>query len=216
MTGGPNDDRLSSDTRRTRGFYDRIAPAYDAWLGHYDRWMGLRKIRRGLLSEAFGMTLELGVGTGVNLPLYPTDVELTAVDISPRMVRLARAAAARLGLNISVTVADAQQLPYSDETYDTVVATLFFSAVPSPRVAMAEAMRVLRPGGRMLVLDHVASDVTPVRLLQRALDSVLTRLAQWHTTRTLSESALATGLVIERSRRTHLGMLEELVGQKPS
>ena len=105
------------------------------------------------------MTLELGVGTGVNLPLYPTDVELTGIDISPRMVGLARVAAPRLGLSISFTVADARQLPYSDEMFDTVVGTLFFSAVPSPGAAMADAMRVLRPGGRILVLDHVASDV---------------------------------------------------------
>lgn len=205
-------DRMSG--RNSRRFYDRVAPAYDAWLGHYERWMGLQEIRRRLLAEASGATLELGVGTGINLPLYPPGVELTAIDLSPRMLQVARDRASRLGMHVAFGVDDASRLPYADESFDTAVATLVLSAVPRPRAAIAETLRVLRPGGRFLVLDHVASDSAPVRLLQRAVDPVLARFAHWHPNRTPSE-ALAEGFVIERRRRTHLGMIEELVGRKP-
>jgi ubiquinone/menaquinone biosynthesis C-methylase UbiE len=158
----------------------------------------------------------LGVGTGVNLPLYPADVELTAIDLSPRMLEVARERALRLRLRVDLIVGDARDLPFADEVFETVTATHFFSAVPDPDVAIAEAIRVLRRGGRLLILDHIASDNRPVRFLQRALGPLLARVTGWNMNSEPSETVSARGLVIERRRRSRRGMLEELVARKPA
>ena len=139
---------------------------YDATWGRlfalgYDRFMaaseraGLRARRRGLLSAATGATLEIGAGTGLNLALYPAGVsELVLTEPSPHMAARMRA---RLGgdARTQVVEAPAERLPFEDDRFDTVVATLVLCTVPEPAVALAEIARVLRPGGRFLFLEHV-------------------------------------------------------------
>jgi len=142
---------------------------YDATWGRafsalYDRSLrateeaGLRSMRAGLLSEATGRTVELGAGTGANLELYPAGVDLVLTEPDPHMAKRLRAKLEQAERGEEVLEAPAEQLPLADHSADTVVATLVLCTVPDPAAALAEAARVLRPGGQFLFIEHVRSD----------------------------------------------------------
>lgn len=160
-------------TELTRRRYDRIAPVYDAleWTMELTRF---RSWRRDLWAQvcADERVLELGVGTGNNIPYYPVGADMTAIDLSDRMLSRARRTAARLGVEVALHVEDAQALFFADASFDTVVATFVFCSVPDPIVALAEARRVLKPGGRLLLLEHVLSEKPVLRPLMRWLDPI--------------------------------------------
>jgi ubiquinone/menaquinone biosynthesis C-methylase UbiE len=144
--------------------------AYDATWGRmfaagYDRMLaaseeaGLREWRRELLAEASGRTLELGAGTGVNLELYPQAVtELILTEPFEPMARRLRERLAASAREASVVVAPAELLPVEDASIDTVVVTLVLCTVADPAATLAEVQRVLRPGGRLLFLEHVRAE----------------------------------------------------------
>jgi ubiquinone/menaquinone biosynthesis C-methylase UbiE len=131
----------------------------------YDRFnkiaedAGLRDKRRALLARAQGRTLEIGAGTGVNVELYPDSVtELVLTEPDGHMRRQLERKLAALGRPAEVVNASGERLPFPDASIDTAVATLVFCTIPDPQVALAEATRVLKPGGRLLFLEHVRSD----------------------------------------------------------
>lgn len=203
-----------SGLRRVRGFYDRSARTYDQWLGLYERVMGTAERRRHLLSRARGRTLEVGVGTGRNIAHYPADTELIGVDISRAMLQIARKRATRFGRPIELRIGDAQNLDFPDSSFDTVVAILFLSAVPDQHRAICEIRRVLRPGGRLLVLDHTRSTIAPARWLQRLLSPLVARLVRWEFMRDPVVDVTSAGFIVEEHQRSGLGMVEELVARR--
>ncbi|HYJ22071.1 MAG TPA: class I SAM-dependent methyltransferase [Solirubrobacterales bacterium] len=120
---------------------------------------GLRQMRRELLAGAGGRVLELGAGTGLNLELYPDGVEdLVVLEPDPHMAKRLRATVAASPRRASVSEASAERLPFEDAGFDTVVATLVFCTIPDPDAALAEVARVLKPGGRLLFLEHVRAE----------------------------------------------------------
>jgi ubiquinone/menaquinone biosynthesis C-methylase UbiE len=130
----------------------------------YDRGLkateenGLRDMRREVLSGASGRTVDLGAGTGVNLDLYPDAVtELVMVEPDPHMIKQLRAKAAGRG-GVEILEASAQGLPFADNSFDTAVFTLVLCTVPDPELALREAARVLKPGGKLLFIEHVRAD----------------------------------------------------------
>jgi SAM-dependent methyltransferase len=130
--------------------------------------LGMARLRRELLAEARGAVLEIGAGTGLNLPHYPADLdELVLVEPGARMgghIDLDRAPA---GVSVRVEQAPAEYLPFADGSFDTVVSTLVLCTVGDPERAVAEIARVLRPGGRLLFLEHVRADQGWRQALQR-------------------------------------------------
>jgi ubiquinone/menaquinone biosynthesis C-methylase UbiE len=144
----------SPRTARVARTYDRVAGVLDL-LSAPMEWMGGAARRRRVLERARGRVLEIGVGTGKNLELYPPGVEVTGIDISPRMLARAREHAARVGSPAALHLADAERLPYADASFDTVTATCVFCSVPDPVRGLREAARVVRPGGEVLLLEHV-------------------------------------------------------------
>jgi SAM-dependent methyltransferase len=127
-----------------------------AWLG--DR-AGFAARRRRLLADADGVVVEIGAGTGLNFPHYPAGLEVVATEPDPHMLKGARKAARRAKANVTLRQAPAESLPLPDRSVDTVVSTLVLCSVPDQAAALAEANRVLKPGGRLLLLEHVrASD----------------------------------------------------------
>jgi ubiquinone/menaquinone biosynthesis C-methylase UbiE len=120
---------------------------------------GLREMRRETLSKASGRTIDLGSGTGANLGLYPGSVtELVLAEPDPHMLRKLRPKAEEAGIDAEIVQAGAESLPFEDSSFDTAVFTLVLCTVPDPAAALAEAARVLRPGGRLLFVEHVRSE----------------------------------------------------------
>jgi ubiquinone/menaquinone biosynthesis C-methylase UbiE len=126
------------------------------WVGER---AGMAQRRSALLSQATGRVLELGAGTGLNLPRYPDSLEeLVLTEPSPPMISRLERRAKKARPASSVMVADAERLPFGDDRFDTVVSTLVLCTVDYPQQAINEIARVLRPGGKLLFLEHVRSD----------------------------------------------------------
>jgi len=114
-----------------------------------------KKIRKELLSKATGSVLELGSGTGINFPLYETAATVTAIEPSEHMIDRSSVKRKQAVVPIEVIQASAEELPFAADTFDTVVATLVFCTIPNPDKAILEMKRVCKPGGKILLFEHV-------------------------------------------------------------
>ncbi|GAA1439419.1 class I SAM-dependent methyltransferase [Nocardiopsis tropica] len=201
--------------QRSRALWDRFSDRYDRQISPIEVAL-LEDGRRWACSQAHGRTLEVGIGTGRNLPQYPTGVELTGVDISPRMLDIARRRAAELGRRVELCQGDATSLEWPPESFDTVVVTLALCSVPDDGAAVAEMARVLVPGGRLIVLEHVRSHRWFPRLVERALDPLARRLLEDHLLREPEPRIRAAGLRIVHAERRRLGTIARAVAVKPA
>ncbi|MGA0122392.1 MAG: class I SAM-dependent methyltransferase [Gaiellales bacterium] len=190
-----------------------LAAAADrAFVAGYARLVGaesdaMRSWRRWVAGRAHGTVLELGAGTGANLPLYDRAAveRLVLVEPSPAMRRRLAPAAARWGAEL--VDADADHLPLPDQTADAVVATLVLCSVPDPAAALAEIRRVLRPGGRLLLLEHVRAHDAAAAAWQDRLDLVWRHLAQGcHPNRDTAASVRAAGFRVEEEHPVPVDM----------
>jgi ubiquinone/menaquinone biosynthesis C-methylase UbiE len=136
-----------------RGF----AALYDVFFKSVEE-AGLREMRRELLRETRGRTIDVGSGTGANLELYPADVDLVMVEPDPHMSRQLERKLGESGRTAEFVQAGAEDLPFEDASFDTAVFTLVLCTVPNPRAALAEVSRILKPGGRLLFLEHVRAE----------------------------------------------------------
>jgi ubiquinone/menaquinone biosynthesis C-methylase UbiE len=142
--------------------FDRIAAPYDRGLAPLEV-LWLKEMRARLLHEARGKVLEIGVGTGANMPFYPPSASLTAVDESGDMLSVATRRAASLGRRVQLGRMDVEALAFPDACFDTVVASLVLCSVLDQHRALAELRRVLRkPGGQLLLLEHMRPQVRPL------------------------------------------------------
>jgi len=185
-----NEDRTAAIRRQ----YDRTSDSYDFYMGLAERILGRWRAR--LWRDARGRILEVGVGTGLNLPYYPPGSEVTAVDLSPGMLARARQRAAALGMSVDLRLGDAEHLEFPDASFDTVVATLVFCSVPDPVRGLREVRRVCRPGGRVLLLEHMRSDRPVVGWLLDVLNPMALRMGGENINRRTLDNIRAAGLEI--------------------
>lgn len=196
-------------TARVRRIYDKQAPHYDRIIAVAERLL-FGGGRGWACRQAQGRVLEVGIGTGRNLSYYRPDVELTGIDLSPAMLERARNSAERLGRPVDLRVADAQRLPFPDASFDTVLATLTLCSIPDDVTAVSQMARVLRRGGRLVLLDHAASPIPAVRAVQRVLDPAFVWLAADHLLREPEVAVSAAGLVIDELTRSKGGIVTRL------
>jgi len=133
--------------------YNRTALFYD-WMD----FMISDNLRKKVIGMARGWVLEVGVGTGKNLPFYPPGCSVTAIDFSPAMLERAIRRAEKLGLTVALLEMDAQHMEFADNTFDTVVATCVFCSVPDAVQGLREIKRVCKPDGQVILLEHIRSE----------------------------------------------------------
>lgn len=199
-----------TDHQRT---WDRYADRYDRDIGFFER-VQFKGGREWVCSQASGDVLEVAVGTGRNLPFYPKGVRLTGLDFSAAMLDIARSRVLRTAHKVALIQGDAQSLPFDDGSFDTVVCTLGLCGVPDERVAIAEMHRVLRPGGRLLLLDHIGSHHKPIWLVQRLIGLLTVRMLGDHQTRRPLPLVEQAGFVVERKERLKAGTVERVAAVK--
>lgn len=205
----------ATETERVRRVQDKEAPRYDRQISFFERIL-FAGGREWVCSQAEGEVLELAAGTGRNLEHYPQGVQITAIELSPAMLTIGRQRAEQLGREADLRIGDVQELDFPDESFDTVVCTLGLCTIPDPRKAISEARRVLRPGGKLILLEHVRSPSLPVRAIERMLDPISVRFQADHLTREPLDYLKVEGFEVERLERSKWGIVERVLARRPS
>ncbi|MGI8949080.1 MAG: class I SAM-dependent methyltransferase [Ornithinimicrobium sp.] len=206
---------MTRSTRALVGYWDKQAPSYDTKMTGAERRL-FPDSRQWVCSRARGETLEVGIGTGANLTHYPDDVALTGIDWSPAMLDLARRQAERLRRRVALHQGDAAALPFPAESFDTVVSTFALCCIPDERGALTEALRVLRPGGRLILADHIVASFWPLRAVQHVADLVAVPLHGEHFTRRPLATVRELSVTLKETERRKMGAIEHVHARKPA
>lgn len=200
---------LSQETEKIRRRYNRTAVYYD-WMDH----MLSPALRKKVLSHVRGQVLEIGVGTGANLPYYPDDCHVTGIDFSPGMLARARKKAEKAGLSVDLLEMDAQNMQFPDDSFDTVVATCVFCSVPDPVKGLKEARRVCKKDGLIILLEHVRSENHIIGKLMDILNPVSLYLVGSNINRRTLENIELAGIK-EKQIEDYHGKIVKFVIAKP-
>ena len=215
MTSTGKARTCETPTARQKRVWDKTAPGYDKQIAFFEKtWF--TGGREWLTSRARGHVLEVAVGTGRNLPGYPAEVTLAGIELSPAMLAIARQRAADLGREVDLRDGDAERLPFDDASFDTVLCALSLCTIPSPVAAVGEMRRVLRPGGRLLLLDHIGSTWPPVYAAQWVVERFTIRAAGEHFTRRQLPLVQAAGFQVVEAERLKAGTVERIHAVKPA
>jgi len=183
----------------TKARWDRLAKHYGL-VEFLSEWY-LKPFRKALWARATGRILEAGAGTGLNIALYPPGARVTATDLSGAMLVRARERARERQIHVTFHEADLCNLPFADGTFDTAVATFVFCSLPDPVACLREMGRVTRPGGQILLLDHVRIEHPLIGPLMDRLNVATVRLAGEHINHRMDEFVRSAGFEIVESRR---------------
>ncbi|MDT8903543.1 class I SAM-dependent methyltransferase [Anaeroselena agilis] len=176
-------------TEKIRRRYNRAALFYDMM----DRMVSA-DLRQRALAHASGKVLEIGVGTGANLPFYPAGCDVTGIDFSPGMLAKARGKLHLAKVPVTLYEMDAQRMAFADGTFDTVVATCVFCSVPDPVKGLMEARRVCKPTGKVILLEHVRSDDPVLGRIMDILHPVSLYMVGANINRRTVENTMIAGL----------------------
>ena len=187
-------------------------------MGFYERWIVPRLLdlamrnrvldpyRQRTIETAQGLVLEVGVGSGLNLPLYgPAVTRVVGLDPSPELLRLASKRAAEVVIPVSLLRASAEHLPLSDSVFDTIVMTWTLCSIPNPMAALTEMRRVLRPGGRLIFVEHGLSPEVSTARWQHRLTPYWKRISGGcHLDRKTDDLIRAAGFQIDAIEMAHM------------
>jgi len=196
-------------TKQISEKYDRFARWFDCVEGVPDI-LGVSRLRRRLLQRASGRVLEVAIGTGKNLRYYPASCRISAVDVSREMLNVARTRAAKLSVNLSSLLADAEALPFPDKSFDTVVSSLTTCTFPNPVAALKEMVRVCRTNGKILLLEHGRSDREWLGRWQDRREDSFAKQLGCHWNRETLKLVREAGLKVSNSRRLFFGVFHTI------
>jgi phosphatidylethanolamine/phosphatidyl-N-methylethanolamine N-methyltransferase len=191
--------RLKDNVTRKR--YDRLAFWYDFLEAPMER-IGFASWRPRILNRIRGdRILEVGVGTGKNLPYYPKGLRVDAIDISPRMLERAQKRASGLKISVMFQEMDAQELAFPDHVFDTIFATFVFCSVPDPVKGLRELRRVYKTGGRLLLMEHMRPGNPVLGFLFDRLNPVVVRMMGANINRRTLDNIRSAGWNIRSEER---------------
>lgn len=202
-----------ADVRRV---FDRMADRYDDQMRVWERRL-FPGSREWAVGQARGRTVEIAVGTGLNLPLYAADVEVVGIELSGRMLELARRRVARdgLGERVELRQGDVQRLELPDGLADTVLSTFTMCTIPDPVAAAREAYRVLKPGGRFVLAEHGPSTNPVIRAGMRLVEPAFVRFEADYLTRDPRPFLEQAGFRIESVSRMSRGVSFRILAVRP-
>ena len=201
-------------TETTKKRYNRVALVYDLMenlveRSRYSRWREL------LWSKVEGKKiLEVGVGTGKNFDYYPKDVEISAIDFSDKMLNRARKRADKRGARVHLQQMNVQHLEFEDETFDTVVATFVFCSVPDPIRGLMEVKRVCKPGGKVVLLEHILSANRILASLMNLANPLVVRMIGANINRKTVDNVRESGLIVEQVTNLTAGIFMLIEARK--
>ncbi len=193
------------ELKQIQTLYDQKASWYEL-TSKFINLVGLGRLRRKVFSQARGKILEIGAGTGNNLPFFPKNADLTLSDLSSEMLNIAQTLAKRLRLEVKFVRADAQNLPFEDFEFDTVCSSLSTCTFIDPVAVLKEMRRLTKPGGQILLLEHGRSRN---RWLGRWQDRFAPKHYKKHACRLTQDPTKylqPAGLVTETSSRHFFGI----------
>ena len=194
----------------TRARYQRLAPMYDRMEAVPER--RFHPWRQRLWSLVHGpRVLEVGVGTGKNMSFWPRAVELTAIDLTPGMLDKAQRRAAELKLRVDLRLGDVQALEFPDASFDAAVATFVFCSVPDPVLGLRELKRVVKPGGQIILLEHMRSPNKVIGKIMDVLNPLVVRVMGANINRRTLENVQAAGWSIEQADDLGMGGIIKLI-----
>jgi phosphatidylethanolamine/phosphatidyl-N-methylethanolamine N-methyltransferase len=197
---------MAIDREQIERVYSSYAAVYDKVFGRV--FQGSREaVVRNLKVEPGERVLEVGVGTGLCLPLYPVDCDITAIDVSGPMLEKATIRVKELGLtNVKLLKMDAGEMDFADSSFDIVIAAYVVTAVPDYRKLMEEMVRVSRPGGRLILLNHFTQDSPIIAAVEKAISPICSRIG-FRTDLSVDQVINGWPLIKERDERVKpLGM----------
>ncbi|HET9264239.1 MAG TPA: methyltransferase domain-containing protein [Vicinamibacterales bacterium] len=190
---------------------------YTLWAPFYDPFVaavGFDALRRQSIDHlrlrAGDRVLISGAGTGQDLPHLPAGVEVTAIDVTPAMLARLKRRASDLGLTVDARVMDARRLEFEDARFDAIILHLILAVMPEPDRGLAEAIRVLRPGGRIAVFDKFLGDEQEPSIGRRLLNLMMKPLCT-DMNRRFGPLVRPTGLIVERDEPAAFGGMYRLI-----
>ncbi|MDD1614452.1 MAG: methyltransferase domain-containing protein [Methylococcaceae bacterium] len=189
---------MKSDSAAIKKRYDRIAPYFEG-LEAVMEGLFFKNWRKRLWAKVDGYhILEVGVGTGKNFDYYPADARITAIDFSQEMLKQAAHKKARKNISVELNLMDAQSLSFADNSFDTVIGSFVFCSVPLPIKGLKELYRVCKPGGQVLLLEHVLSSKPVIAKIMNFMNPAIVALVGANINRNTIKNIKACGFASVR------------------